>query len=208
MRKLIFLPFFVWLCTTGFCKPGNKRQHVLRTDGFYYYDNNIDTFAVTKDSKDLFFMVLASNGGKLPPHRFTNSCGYDSIVVLKGASSLYQMIAFFSDSTGTAIENGCRDNIMDCIQVIKARRSGHDTDAFAANDRIYNMIVLDEHTAAFDVSGHDLAARYSVNIENDSLVATVHQKNYPTIPTDFPRRVYHFIPYDKVPPDLGRIRTR
>lgn len=153
-----------------------NKAYTLRTDGFYLYDNGIDTFQIMPDSKDLYLAGMAALRQKNLCLPGKSRCQPDSVVVLKEGSPFIHYIAFFDNFSGTALVKNCRDKstrdeAMATIAARKNKTGKHD--CFEQSEQIHAISFLNDSTFTFLVQDDSFFhEKYRATIQKNGLSIT------------------------------------
>ncbi len=195
------------LCTIPFLSNGQKLS--FRTDGYYYYDNKVDTLYLLKiadkNNKELIGAVqkagfnIYNKGTDCVPK---NTIPYDG-------SSYIQVFSFFSNVLGTHWTGNCwnKSQFNDAIHKIKLRKSGI-KDKYYNDQKLQiklfknNFFVIDaglnEHTIK-RITGKLYKDKLVVNVTYPGLPKPMEAQMLEKVP-----REYYFYPFDKTPPTRDR----
>ncbi len=126
MKINIFLISLILACSS-FHQKEEKKQSLFRTDGYYVYDNNSDSFHVVPNSEQDFIesvQQLKEMGLPVNTDRKFNTCAPDSVVFLSG-SPYIQYITFLHPQLAYRAVTICRDslNTSKSLEILQKVRS-------------------------------------------------------------------------------------
>ena len=174
---------------------GKPHHQLPRTDGYYLYDNGIDTFQVMPVTEDVRVAAITARALRNMPEPIKYGCEPDDVIVITEGSPLLHYVAFFNDTSGTAFKRNCRDiNARnESIRIIETRKMKIDQqDLFDPSERIHAISFLNDSTFTFIVrENFFLKEKYSATIKKDGLTITdISRRPTPALPCN-----YTFIPH-------------
>jgi hypothetical protein len=197
--------FILFSCLAIFCFLDSYGQHNgrhLRTDGFYVYDNGLDTIVTIPGGEEMQLEMLTemTKKGFIKPD--THFSHIDSIAKLSDGSTDVSFIVFFCDTSGTAFGTIYRDSILKrFFNTVNERRAGRDDRRFGI---ISNIVFQDDSTFTFVVGDPFVPKVFNCSIKPYGLHVSIAND----IEGPFRAKVYdyNFIPFDNIPPDLFVIK--
>jgi len=224
--RLTFKIYYIFLLLLSTVTVfGQMRQDIknsrVREDGFYYYDNGIDTIAVIPEGTEMHLEMikLMQDKGYLPQDlTLTHN---DSVAKSTDGSTNIHCFAFFNGNTGTGYGTIHREDtfITDLISTINRRKaiaSNVDTNTVAW-DNIYrfdrtslmsDMVYIDDTFLSFTMGKNDddLERNYRCILRGDTLNVKM---GIPTMPGYVIwERDYVFVPFSNIPADLVRRKRK
>ena len=224
MKYAIYLFVFFFLSFSKYAFPkhfkaGNSR---IRTDGFYFYDNGIDTLVIIPGGGTMQIQMIQLMQAQGLLSRNIKFTGDDSIAINSEGSTAIDVIAFFNKSSGTEYGTSHRRDgfIQDLINTINRRKAItdtandmyiHDEDSlitrrFDKTTLISDITFLNDTTLIFTIGkGYEfLEKRYTCIMNGDRLNVTVVSSQSPG--SILYRRMYVFIPFNNIPTDLLKVK--
>ena len=217
--RLVFI--FILLQHCVYSQTNNAYKHP-RSDGFYFYDNGLDTIVFLPEANEMQVQAikLMQDQGLLSKHqKFTHE---DSIARNNEGTTIIDCIAFFNDTGGTELGTLYRSDtfINYFIATINRRKAvatfnlnanmgSDDTKALINFDKttlISDMHFINDSTFTFVIGrGVDyLAKKYSCIMRHDNL--NVKELNYMDTTFVYYDHNYFFIPFNNIPSDLLRLK--
>lgn len=219
--KNVYFIIFLLLNYNVFGQANNYHMHI-RTDGFYFYDNGLDTIVLIPDADKMQIetIKLMQDQGLLSKEiKFTHE---DSIARNSEGTTAIHCFAFFTDTSGTAYGTLYRNDtfINNLIATINRRKavSAFNLNANASDEHTRALINFDKTTLISDIHfindsvftfiigrGYDyLTNKYKCIIRHDTL--NIRWQNYLDTTYVFPERNYIFIPFNDIPSDLLKLK--
>ncbi|MBS1775125.1 MAG: hypothetical protein JSS64_02460 [Bacteroidetes bacterium] len=205
MRRFIFIFLWCAMAMSGFA------QH-FRTDGYYFYDNNVDTLFMMPIDRQQDSLIHELLRAELNVEHIYSPCMPMFKVPLEG-STFFHYLCFFNE--GTAYAGACRDSFLVSQQInhMLIRRLNLDTSLVAKTQTIRSISIKDS-TFTFRVSTEEdgyfqetFSGRFLPNgdlrlkaFRSIDPVNGVGQVNAVYNQT----RTYHFYPFDEMPPCVRR----
>ena len=200
---LIALAFFTIYPSYIFSKDGRH----LRTDGFYLYDNGIDTIAIIPGGRQMqmtIFQMAKERGLKFD----SSLTKLDSEAKNSQGSTDIHFIAFLNDTSGLAWGTIYRKaNVLEkFLKLYKAIQAGRDTVKRNSGQLISKIFFQSDSTITFQTgTTSDYFEEHEFGIvKKDSLLVKAYRSIAPG--QLFSERSYIFIPFDKIPTDLLHTR--
>ncbi|HTN17138.1 MAG TPA: hypothetical protein VL092_05625 [Chitinophagaceae bacterium] len=181
----------------------NGQSLKLRNDGFYFFDNNVDTLYLLKGDKK----NEAQLKSELEKNKFKISGVSDCVpkngIPLDGSSHL-QLLSFFTADKGTYISMNCwtKNNYKEYLAILQRRHKGRN---LTGNDleRIFTVAYLPNNmfVIKFGLSEHN-SITFNGQIFKDKIIVT---QIYPTFrggftPPPGKQKTFKFYPTGTLPP--------
>lgn len=186
-----------------------KKGRTLRTDGFYFFDNGIDTLKILPKSENVVEetrAIFAAAGIEVPRH-MKNKCD-TNIVVLADGSTLLHFIAFSNNRKGMVAAANCRDKKLldEVVQVLRRKDESSpevDTlhDVSFINDSTFTFVVGESKVYNNKSLSQVEEGYYCTFRGSDHLIVRYRLKCMPGARME--ERDYRFIPFNDVPADFG-----
>ena len=198
-KSNVFLILALFLLITSFDKKSVQKH--IRTDGYYLFDNGLDTFALIPGSKELYkssYKFLEKQFGIKP--RSHNDCLPDSMAFYGDSSTQLFYLAFFENNAGTAFVDVCRnrEGRRKAISDIKNRAANIDTQ-YAYVNVVFDAHYKNDSTITYQVSKIDYQHEYcegTIFGNGDSIRIHCIRTQFPQINNSrWSTRQYKFIPY-------------
>ena len=217
--RLVFI--FILLQHCVYSQTNNAYKHP-RSDGFYFYDNGLDTIVLLPEANEMQVQTikLMQDQGLLSKNqKFTHE---DSIARNSQGTTTIDCIAFFNDTSGTELRTLYRNDtfINFFITTVNRRKAvaACNLNANISSDDVKALINFDKTTLFSDmhfindstftfVIGKEvdyLAKKYNCIMRHDSL--NVKELNYLDTTFVYYDRNYVFIPFNNIPPDLLKLK--
>lgn len=205
MRSIVYkVPSLLLTVLLSAVVSGQSATTRLRTDGFYFYDNGIDTLNAIPDGAQMQAETVESMRKMGFLENNERAPVFDSIAINSEGSTYISFIAFYNDKGGMAWASALRNSkVLDTFLQIYERRkemfpaSKLDetvamSDIYFQNDSVFTYIIGGKHDY--------FASAYTCTLRGNNLIVKQVRKAIPD--HKYPVLEYTFIPFDNIPPDL------
>jgi hypothetical protein len=202
---LTFLLLLSQFCTIS----KDLRNRHLRTDGFYFYDNRIDSIATMPGGRERQLAMLKEMREKGFNIKLdSSSTSLDSEAKLTEGSTDIRFIAFLDDTSGIVFGSIYRRNVLNkFIDYYNSRKTGTTFGDKFKIQTISNVVFTSDSSFKFRVGlkGDYFEKENSCTLRNDSLVV---RSTRPFFPGAINEYRYFFVPFGNIPPDLLTISKK
>jgi hypothetical protein len=206
-NTIIFSCLLIYFLAPDLSLSKDNKIH-LRTDGFYFYDNGIDTIVYIPGGEQMQGQMIEymKQMGYIKPDFIPTH--EDSLVKNGDSSTLIDVMVFFSDSTGTHIGTPYRKNntLQELLNTIDLRKRKIPTLDSDKRVRFYDFEFQNDSTFTFTYAKNfpDWQSKYICTYKgNDTLSVKIIR------PADFTTsRNYIFVPFNNIPNNLLKVKKK
>ena len=200
--------FLVSLFTLGGCSnPAPLNNSCVRTNGYYYWDNGIDTIAdASPDKKARLLRVLRRADTSFHEFRDDPTDCIPAGVIPTEGSSLTHLLTFYSNRSGLAFYEACRGNtvIQRNVSLFKqaATRDAAQVPGVIPQQHIVHSLDIDSfNRISFCLGSTDQTREVFTGFCFPDSLVLIHNRPsaQPTEPDILDKRVYKFYTFDQLP---------
>jgi hypothetical protein len=203
-KLVLFL--FLFSSLGIYCKNAKEAKRHLHTDGFYLYDNGLDTIIYLPEANEAHWALIKlrqEEGLIAKDRKFTHE---DSQAKSGEGTTEIECIAFYSDSTGTTFGTSYRKDttIKWFLKEINYRKTRVDSNTMADNMVMFSDFkFLGDTTFTFTIGKgfHEVKEERTCTFSGNGLKVKSLRKGSP-------ERFYVFVPYNNIPPDLLKVKKK